>query len=55
MNRSSSIYSIPGINVAGVGVIWTVTDCLAVFGRYNLGTATGSLHTIALTGFAVAL
>ena len=51
---SSSNNSIPSINVVGVGAIWTVKDRLAVFGSYNFGTTTGSPHTIALTGFAVA-
>ncbi len=46
--------SIPSINVAGVGAIWTVNDRFAIFGSYNFGTTTGSPRTIALTGFAVA-
>ena len=51
---SSENNSIPSINVAGIGGIWTVNDRLAVFGSYNFGTTTGSPKTIALTGFAVA-
>ena len=34
--------SIPGINVVGVGAIWTVNDRLAIFGSYNFGTTPGS-------------
>ena len=45
---------IPTANVVGVGAIKTVNDRLAIFGSYNFGTTSGSPHTIALTGFAVA-
>jgi hypothetical protein len=46
--------TIPVANVVGVGAIKTVNDRFAIFGSYNFGTTTGSPHTIALTGFALA-
>ena len=46
--------AIPAANVVGIGAIKTINDHLAVFGSYNFGTTSGSPHTIALTGFAVA-
>jgi Putative MetA-pathway of phenol degradation len=46
--------AIPAVNVVGVGAIKTVNDRFAIFGSYNFGTTSGSPHTIALTGFAVA-
>jgi hypothetical protein len=47
--------TIPVANVVGAGAIKTVIDRFAVFGCFNFGTTGGPPHTIALTGFALAL